>query len=147
MGSYAENYGNNNDKPLTVSDNKISTVISNGDFTNVGKQFMEGVLLTGKDSSASAGYVELVLTGGNLNFYNAKGDSVRKSIYAGSAALNGGNAQTEQTKLVIDGSSKNFVGNKNANDAFGRQRKPNGLFECIWRRTEFYRYCKFFSFN
>lgn len=33
-GSYAENYGNN-DKPLTVTDNKISTVISNGDFTNV----------------------------------------------------------------------------------------------------------------
>lgn len=114
-GSYAENYGNN-DKPLTVSDNKISTVISNGDFTNV-ETIYGGSVADGKDSSASAGYVELVLTGGNLNFYNAKGDSVRKSIYAGSAALNGGNAQTEQTKLVIDGSSKNFVGNKNANDA------------------------------
>ena len=64
-----------------------------------------------------AGYVELVLTGGNLNFYNAKGDSVRKSIYAGSAALNGATPRQNKTKLVIDGSSKNFVGNKNANDA------------------------------
>ncbi len=50
---------------------------------------MEGVLLTER-FFCFAGYVELVLTGGNLNFYNAKGDSVRKSIYAGSAALNGG---------------------------------------------------------
>ena len=60
-GSYAENYGNN-DKPLTVSDNKISTVISNGDFTNV-ETIYGGSVADGKDSSASAGYVELVLTG------------------------------------------------------------------------------------
>lgn len=111
-GSFAENYGNNSEA-LKVSDGSIKTQISNGDFSKL-STIIGGSFAKGANTTALADKVELAITGGDLNYYKEDGTSARKSIYAGSAALDGGVASTAITNLVIDGTDGNFVGNKNA---------------------------------
>ena len=109
-GSMAENYGNN-DGTLTVSDQSIVTNISGGDFSKA-SLVVGGAVATGDKTFATVESSTLKITGGTFS------GSERKSIYAGSVAVNGGVATHKNANLVLDGSSGNFP---SLGDSLGNQ--------------------------
>lgn len=112
-GSMAENYGNNTGT-LKVSDERIVTNISGGDFSDA-TLVVGGAIATGKQTQATVGSSILKITGGEFS------SSVRKSIYAGSVAENEGEVAHKNAHLVIDGSSGNFsqLGDSLGNQIYG----------------------------